>query len=110
MDIIITIIIIGIFCNGWKIITHDGMILDPVRKWYVEIFGLIEYSDRVEGNGFFYWLYKPLFGCIICYASVWGSAVYCLLNEFYWKEYIVVIIGSSFGNYMFYLLRDKLEK
>jgi hypothetical protein len=82
------IILISIFCNGWYLITRQGMILFFLHNWYLELFkgfiradGDVEwmYKTSPEIPRFFY---KPLFGCVTCMASIWGSIGYLILNGF----------------------------
>ncbi len=88
---LVLIVIISLFCNGIYLLFNFGNVFDFIRLWYVSICGGIARSDgyvawSMDSNGkldhpikiFFY---KPLFGCITCMASVWGSIVYFTLNS-----------------------------
>jgi hypothetical protein len=110
MTILTDILIISLFCNGWYLITHDGMALDPLRKKYLDFAGGLELA-----NGFIEWenyypilkfLYKPLFGCVICYASIWGSLVYWSIDNS-WIHYPIVIISSSCVNLLIKNIYDR---
>jgi hypothetical protein len=111
----IDIIIISLFCNGWYLITRDGLILDPVRRFYLDLCGVIEQSNgEIKWEkGFHKFLYQPVFGCIICMASIPGSIAYWTINEFtednliQWPIYIICV---AFVNYLFYLLIKNMEK
>lgn len=110
----IDIIVISLFCNGWNLITHDGLILDPLRKLYLNICGAIEYN-----NGDIEWekpihkfFYQPVFGCIICMSSVIGSVGYWTLRDFNAyniKVYPIYIICVAFTNYIFYSATKRIE-
>jgi hypothetical protein len=108
MRILIDILIISLFCNGWYLITN-GLLLDPLRKFYIELGGGIEYS-----NGDVYWMkgrilkffYKPLFGCVTCMASIPGSIVYWTIDNSL-IYYPIVIIGASCTNLLIHKLYDR---
>jgi hypothetical protein len=98
MKILINILIISIFCNGIYLITRPGMILFFIHDWYLDLCkGFIRSDGDTE---FIYrtfpiiprFFYKPLFGCLPCMASIWGSVGYFVLgNSLNW-EYPIVII------------------
>ncbi len=120
---ILTITIMTLFCNGWYLITHDGMIIDPFRKWFLTLIGGWDRNDGGvewdEYSGFKLILiarffYKPLFGCIICMSSIPGSVAYWLIvmntsniSFIYWP---IACICCSFTNYFLYLTLKKLEE
>jgi hypothetical protein len=112
----IEIIIISLFCNGWYLITHDGMLFDPVRKSYLNICDAVERSDGQiiwgYNHDFLKFFYKPLFGCIICMASIPGSIAYWIINDFTLDnltKYPVIIICVAFVNYLLHNISGKLE-
>jgi hypothetical protein len=101
---IATIIIISLFCNGIYLITRQGMILFFIHEWYLEVSkGFIRADGETE------WMYRtfptvprffynPLFGCLPCMASIWGTLAYFGLgNSFNW-EYPIVIVAVACVN------------
>jgi hypothetical protein len=110
----IDILIISLFCNGWYLITRDGMLLDPIRKFYLSLCGGLEYGngDITWNNKIWRFIYQPIFGCIICMSSVIGSVAYWTLNDFTQQnltKYPIYIICVAFVNWIFYLTTKKLE-
>jgi len=45
------------------------------------------------------WFYKPLVGCVVCMASVWGSAYYFIFIDIDWGVLVFVPAVSGF-NYL----------
>jgi len=86
IELVLTILILSIFCNGVYLIVNFGNVLDPIRKWYIDISAGIENADgRINWThniNFKYdhpkkvFFYKPLFGCVVCMASIWGTIGY----------------------------------
>lgn len=89
---LIQVVLISLFCNGIYLLYNFSNLFEPVRLWYVSISGGIQRNDgRItwakDPNGktdhpikiFFY---KPLFGCITCMASIWGTLGYWVINPF----------------------------
>lgn len=66
INYLLTIIICSLYCFGIWIASSDGMILHGVRELSKK------YLPEV--------LYKPLFGCVVCFASIHGGYCYILLN------------------------------
>lgn len=87
------------FCLGWRIITSEDMLFYWVRKPFEVIFDRIQfYQDKLKLSQFnndnsgarlpeiIFWckaavyLAKPFVLCITCMASIWGVAVFYVLN------------------------------
>jgi hypothetical protein len=99
MGTLINILIISIFCNGVYLVTRPGMILFFVHNWYLEACKGFIRSDN-ETVEFMYrtfptvprFFYKPLFGCLPCMASIWGTIGYFALgNELNWEFPLIII-------------------
>jgi hypothetical protein len=94
---IATIIIISLFCNGIYLATREGMILYFFHDKYLDIAkGFIRADGEVEWiykqPTILRFFYKPLFGCLPCMASIWGTVAYFGLgNSFNWVFPIVII-------------------
>jgi hypothetical protein len=95
---IATIIIISLFCNGIYLATREGMILYFLHDKYLDkAKGFFRSDGEIEwiykGNTLLKFIYKPLFGCLPCMASIWGTVAYFGLgNSFNW-DYPIIIIG-----------------
>ncbi len=63
---IIKIFLMSLFCVGVYKASEPEMILEPVRNLIYKI---------VTNE----YLRKPLFGCVYCMASIWGTIAYILL-------------------------------
>ena len=55
------IIVVSLFCLGLRAITHDGMIGEPIRQWFLE---------KAP-----YWG-KPIVLCVTCMSSFWGTVIF----------------------------------
>lgn len=122
-NILITISLMSIFCNGWYMITRNGMILDSVRKLFLAIAGGYDRSDGgIEWDEYkeFHlvliprYIYKPLFGCIICMSSIPGSVAYWVACSFQFTnqnliQWPIACVCASFMNYFLFTLIEKLE-
>lgn len=81
--IVYKIFLMSLFCLGVYKMTHDEMIFDFIRKWFLKKLNGIKDDGRVLFPEKTFWvceIYKPLFGCIYCMASVWGSVAYISLS------------------------------
>jgi len=111
---ITSLIIMSLFCNGWYLITRPNMILFYIHKKYVQAIGGDFTGDGFEiwyeNKPFWKWLYKPLFGCVTCMASIWGSIAYWSIYS--WnlgslQFYPVAIIATSALNLIINRIYDK---
>lgn len=95
IEILIGIIIISLFCNGWYLITHTGNIFDSLRLKYLDFAGGIERADGTirweRERSIFKFIYSPLFGCIVCMSSIWGTIGILLLGLPLVKWPIIVV-------------------
>ena len=117
MKDLFTIVIISLFCNGWYLISHGGNIFEQLRLFYLKHAGGIEKGTGAiywEGGGLLKWLYSPLFGCVICMASIWGTIGYFILETPFVHHYPIVlirypviIISVACGNLIIKNLYDK---
>ena len=83
IGLLILIVLISLFCNGIYLLFNFGNVFDFVRLWYISICGGIQRSDGNiiwNKNSILVFIYKPLFGCITCMASIWGTIVYFTLG------------------------------
>lgn len=78
----------SLFCYGVYMSGQPNMIFSKLAKWSKDNIGV---------------MHKPLFGCIYCMASIWGTVSYCLIqlalseafNPFEWVVCCVVSIGFN---------------
>lgn len=94
--ILITSIIISLFCCGLTVITQEGMIFYFIRRPFEHLYGWRAF------------LAKPLIICPPCMASLWGVLVYYLLHGFEWQLILCCII-SAFLNRLFMALLEITE-
>jgi hypothetical protein len=104
MSILINILIISLFCNGWYLICDRGMVLFPIHQAYLSIYSDI-HPDKIIHRVLAF-LYKPLFGCVTCMASIWGSLVYWTISDnlILWP---ITIIGAACGNILINSIYEK---
>lgn len=83
-EILLTILFCSLYCFGWWIITSEGMILYGVRIW--------------ADNNLPRFIYKPLFGCPVCFASIHGGTLFYLMtaNHLLLLPAIVIIAGLNY--------------
>lgn len=91
--IITKLFLISAFCVGWKVLTSEGMRLHPLAKWFKRMVegrppGPSEPRRKWKKRG--EWIYKPVFGCVMCYASFWGSIVYWVLTVFVFQHGVTI--------------------
>lgn len=116
MKILTDILIISLFCNGWYLITRHGMALFFLHKLYLWLSnGVMKADNEVVWmlchKPILKIIYKPLFGCVTCMASIWGSLAYFVLNNFTLSwGYPVVIIACTSVNVLIYRILDILYK
>lgn len=69
IKLLIEILILGIFCNGLKIASEEGMIFYRPAKWV-----MIKLPE---------WLSKPIIACIYCMSSIWGVVVHVFFTAIF---------------------------
>ncbi len=91
--ILIKIIVISLFCYGIHIASEPGMLLSSIAEWFEKKLPV-------------FW-YKPLFGCVYCMASVWGTAGYVLisihLGSFGLCEWLLCVVCCIAANKYLYV-------
>ena len=96
IDILLTIIIIVLFCLGLRTLFCEGMILHFVRKPF----------ENMKSPAWNYIL-KPVVLCVVCFASVWGGTVFILLHGFLPViELIICCVSSAF---LIHIINDKMD-
>lgn len=70
INLIVEIIFISLFCNGLAIISSEGYVLHPFKIWM---------NNTFPEESKLRFLYNPIVGCVVCYASFWGSIMYWIL-------------------------------
>lgn len=95
IDILLTTIIITLFCFGVRTLFSDGMILHWVRKPY----------ENKKRPGKYDWMLKPFILCVVCFASVWGGGVFVSLHGLHW-EIIICCVSATF---IIKVINDKVE-
>lgn len=96
MNFILDILLISLFCNGLAIISSEGYVLHPFKIWMNEVF---------HEDSKFRFLYNPIIGCVVCYASFWGSIMYWILIKPCWLSFVLwpfVVTAVSAVNLFIY--------
>jgi hypothetical protein len=119
-QLLYTILITAIFCNGWNIITDKGNILSFIKKPFesaidnideieakielIKKFGDIKLLRRLNVqlylNKVLYYIGKPFVLCITCYSSIWGFSVFVALNGLHIDTIPHLIINSVSAAYL----------
>lgn len=85
INYLLTILACSLYCFGWWIVTSEGKILSPLKsfaeKWLPDA------------------LYKPLFGCVVCFGSIHGGTMYYLITGDL-KMLLPAIVSICGLNYM----------
>lgn len=89
---IVKVFIMACFCFGVYKASRPGMLLGKIASFS---------SDKLG------WLNKPLFGCIYCMASIWGTISYVLIQLAYKEpfniaEWLVLIVACISVNAFIY--------
>jgi len=113
-DILLTILIISLWCNGVYIITSEGQLGYPVRELLHKVFNkefiIPKHKTYYDGKRA-YWdwgiyctdtwikglkktLFKPLIGCITCMASIHGAYVYIFLHGLDWNLILCCVCAA----------------
>ena len=99
------IILTSLWCMGLFVSGNDPYILFPVRKWIAERLGGVYVIDG--GEGFFEFesnlaedVFKPIWGCPTCMASVWSIPFVWLFGE--WQYLPIVIVCSAGLNFVIF--------
>src|SRR3990167_10622598 len=95
-EILITIIIQSLFCLGLRVLFSEGQILHFIRKPFA-------HADLKPLTLF---ILKPIVICVICFSSVWGGAVFILLNGFQPVELIISCVSTAF---ILKIVNDKVD-
>lgn len=131
VTLILSILIMSAFCHGISILFWDGMIFESVGKWYNESYNLIEawenhlqnisnrtaagFTNECEESPFppdrsdylIKYLMKPIIGCVICFASFWGTIIFFSIQYITHRpmtlhiipEWIIACVCCAFVNY-----------
>ena len=129
IDIILSTIIISMFCLGLRTLFSDGMILHFLREPFeydshskvmnlfrrklqrMALSGVDDLTKqrkrylRLSEKLNFY--LKPFLLCVICFSSVWGGSVFIVLHGLHFiPELIICCISSAF---ILKLINDHVE-
>lgn len=92
MNLILDIFLISLFCNGLALISSEGYVLHPFKVWM---------NNTFPEESKLRFIYNPVIGCVVCYASFWGSIMYwilikpCLLSLVLWPFVVTAIAGVN---------------
>lgn len=97
-------VIISLFNNGLYYLYTDM----PVFKAVHDYFKPDETSPQWKFE-----LYKPFFGCPICFSSVYGSIIFFIVAPYFdvfeLELYPIILIGSVFTSQLLLYLKEKIE-
>lgn len=80
----------------------DNFILAPLKRWV---------DSKLPIDGVLRWLYKPVFGCVVCMASVWGTLAYLIIRQgLISVDYPLIIVCAAFMNLFVYSLLERVER
>ena len=85
IEFILSVVICSLWCFGIWIASDEGMILYKPK----------ELAEKYLP----YLIYKPLFGCVICYSSIHGGSLFMLINGDL-KMLLPAIVCTAGLNYM----------
>lgn len=113
MESLFKILTISLFCNGVYLLFHFGNMLEPLRLIWIEMAAGIPRNDgeiawarnsnRRVIHPIKVFLYKPLFGCITCMASIWGTIAYWALSPINIASLIIwpiIIVSCACVNFL----------
>lgn len=82
------LIINSFFIFGLNYALQPGAIAGFIATWY---------DRHTITKPFFQWLRSPLFGCVVCMASIWGGTFYFLFSPTYSIQSVCVYIVALSG-------------
>lgn len=92
-----------LFSLGLRVITEEGMLLYPLRKWSLTL---------AEKSVLLTYLLKPVILCVVCYGSFWGSLFFwgTYQGDSAWAfQWPVVCFGAAALNYAGYAAIELLQ-
>jgi len=122
-----------LFCLGLRIITDEGQVLHFLRKPFDNAFSdaevleerqkllqqcngdpylIKQLSYSIAANRLLFYIGKPVVTCITCYGSVWGFAVFSLMNSITADNVPYLIINcfsAAFLNTLIWKLYARLD-
>jgi hypothetical protein len=133
-QLLLTILVTALFCNGWAIVTSEENVLHFIARPFERAYDNIEhYNERllvlkkfdannkgdmnycqrmINRNTFIYYIGKPFVLCVTCMSSIWGSLVFVVLNGIgvHQLPYLIIsCIASAFLNSLTYRIYAKLD-
>jgi hypothetical protein len=70
INLLFEILFISLFCNGLALISSEGYLLSGFKEWL---------NSAIPEESKLRFIYNPIIGCVVCYASFWGSVIYWIL-------------------------------
>lgn len=86
-------ILASLFCLGLWVSFRPGMILSKVPKWFVQ---LLYKECSIRRADLIMMLKKPLFDCLPCMASIWGTLFYFMADGGNYFVFIFSLVGLNF--------------
>ena len=115
----------SLFCVGVKISSNEGMVLHRFSNWLQCLLTIKKTEERATNDkgkqiryehkyDYVLGIYKPLFGCIACMSSVWGTIAFLGLNYHHITVDLIPvgilsIVCCSFLNLFIYDLSEKIQ-
>jgi len=85
INFLLSCFVCSLYCIGLWVITDKGMILCEVKEWF---------KERIHP-----FIFKPLFGCVVCYASIHGGTLFLLFNGWTWTVFPAMVVIAA-NNYI----------
>lgn len=76
------VLICSLMCTLMHVSTHEGMIFHRFAQWYKKDMPV--------------WLIKPLFDCLTCMCSIWGTSYWLLSDtDLSWLVFVLAVGGMN---------------
>lgn len=102
------ILIISLFNHGLFYLYKNMSLF----KYFYDLFEPKGYDEGIA-TPWKSFLFTPIFGCPICFSSIYGSIVFVLIapyfNVFHVELYPVIIIGSVFTSQLLLYIKERIE-
>ena len=79
---ILFVFVSSFIINGWYEVTRNGRIFSFWSKYWEHYTNIDDENPSLNKTKFPEWISSPLSACIMCMASIYGTIIFVLVDEF----------------------------